>query len=145
MALTLYVRHGAFGPRLAAVRNNEASVAGLCVSVLQHRLAALVPTSALTGLAVSVMAFRFIAISPDGVASVNLGLNAVLMAVVGGAILRFAPQRTWHLVYRAARVPTDRRRAAARGADTAPGPITRTPEHAWWWHRPGRPTPPHSV
>ncbi|MBV1936592.1 hypothetical protein KUF83_08445 [Streptomyces sp. BV286] len=51
MAHTLYVWHGAFGPRLAAVRNNEASVAGLGVSVHRHRLAALVPTSALTGLA----------------------------------------------------------------------------------------------
>lgn len=85
MALTLYVRHSAFGLRLAAVRDNEPAAAGLGVPVYRHRLAALVPTSALTGLAGAVIAFQFVVISPDGVASVNWSLNAVLMSVVGGA------------------------------------------------------------
>ncbi|GAA2484649.1 branched-chain amino acid ABC transporter permease [Streptomyces longisporus] len=85
MALTLYVRHSAFGLRLAAVRDNEPAAAGLGVSVYRHRLAALVPTSAVTGLAGAVIAFQFVVISPDGVASVNWSLNAVLMPVVGGA------------------------------------------------------------
>ncbi|KUO12972.1 MULTISPECIES: branched-chain amino acid ABC transporter permease [Streptomyces] len=85
MALTLYVRHSAFGLRLTAVRDNEPAAAGLGVSVYWHRLAALVPTSALTGLAGAVIAFQFVVISPDGVASVNWSLNAVLMSVVGGA------------------------------------------------------------
>ncbi|MEU3343296.1 branched-chain amino acid ABC transporter permease [Streptomyces sp. NPDC006668] len=85
MALTLYVRHSAFGLRLTAVRDNEPAAAGLGVSVYRHRLAALIPTSALTGLAGAVIAFQFVVISPDGVASVNWSLNAVLMSVVGGA------------------------------------------------------------
>ncbi len=167
MALALYVQHSAFGLRLAAVRDNEPAAAGLGVSVYRHRLAALVPTSALTGLAGAVIAFQFVVISPDGVASVNWSLNAVLMAVVGGAgtvlgpvvgvgvvyygltralqdqqtlslviegalliaIVRFAPQGTWPLVCRAARVPTARRRKPSPGADTTPDAITRTPEH----------------
>ncbi|WP_329351969.1 branched-chain amino acid ABC transporter permease [Streptomyces sp. NBC_01261] len=85
MALALYVRHSAFGLRLTAVRDNEPAAAGLGVSVYRHRLAALLPTSAITGLAGAVIAFQFVVISPDGVASVNWSLNAVLMAVVGGA------------------------------------------------------------
>ncbi|GGN00805.1 branched-chain amino acid ABC transporter permease [Streptomyces fuscichromogenes] len=85
MALALYVRHSAFGLRLTAVRDNEPAAAGLGVSVHRHRLAALVPTSTLTGLAGAVIAFQFVVISPDGVASVNWSLNAVLMTVVGGA------------------------------------------------------------
>ncbi|MER5835006.1 branched-chain amino acid ABC transporter permease [Streptomyces sp. NPDC002130] len=99
MALTLYVRHSAFGLRLAAVRDNEPAAAGLGVSVYRHRLAALVPTSALTGLAGAVIAFQFVVISPDGVASVNWSLNAVLMSVVGGAGTVLGPVAGVGIVY----------------------------------------------
>ncbi|MFC8427932.1 branched-chain amino acid ABC transporter permease [Streptomyces sp. NPDC057253] len=99
MALTLYVRHSAFGLRIAAVRDNEPAAAGLGVSVYRHRLAALVPTSALTGLAGAVIAFQFVVISPDGVASVNWSLNAVLMSVVGGAGTVLGPVAGVGIVY----------------------------------------------
>lgn len=99
MALTLYVRHSAFGLRLASVRDNEPAAAGLGVSVYRHRLAALVPTSALTGLAGAVIAFQFVVISPDGVASVNWSLNAVLMSVVGGVGTVLGPVAGVGIVY----------------------------------------------
>jgi branched-chain amino acid transport system permease protein len=84
MAAALYVKQSAFGLRLAAIRDYEPAAAGLGVSVYRHRLAALLPSSAITGLAGAVIAFQFIVISPDGVASVSWSLNAVLMTVVGG-------------------------------------------------------------
>ena len=99
MALTLYVRHSAFGLRLASVRDNEPAAAGLGVSVYRHRLAALVPTSALTGLAGALIAFQFVVISPDGVASVNWSLNAVLMSVVGGVGTVLGPVAGVGIVY----------------------------------------------
>ncbi|WP_128378982.1 branched-chain amino acid ABC transporter permease [Streptomyces cavernae] len=85
MALTLHARHSDFGLRLAAIRDNEPAAAGLGVAVRRHQLAALLLSSAITGLAGAVVAFQFVVISPDGVAGVSWSLNAVLMAVVGGA------------------------------------------------------------
>jgi branched-chain amino acid transport system permease protein len=84
-AVTLYARQSGFGLRLTAIRDNEAAAAGLGVSVYRHRLAALLISSAITGLAGAVVAFQFVVVSPDGIASVNWSLNAVLMTIVGGA------------------------------------------------------------
>ncbi|HTJ69889.1 MAG TPA: branched-chain amino acid ABC transporter permease [Actinospica sp.] len=84
LGAVLYVQRGAFGLRLAAIRDNEPAAAGLGVAVYRHRLAALLPSAALTGLAGAIIAFQFVVISPDGVASVNWSLDAVLMTVVGG-------------------------------------------------------------
>jgi branched-chain amino acid transport system permease protein len=99
MATTLYVKQSGFGLRLAAIRDNEDAAAGLGVSVYRHRLAALVPSSALTGLAGAVIAFQFVVISPDGVANVNWSLNAVLMTVVGGAGTVLGPVLGVGIVY----------------------------------------------
>ncbi|MEU4160845.1 branched-chain amino acid ABC transporter permease [Actinoplanes sp. NPDC026670] len=85
MALAVYVRYSAFGLRLTAIRDNEPAAAGLGVAVYRHRFAALVLSSALTGMAGAVTAYQYVAVSPGGMASVNWSLNAVLMALVGGA------------------------------------------------------------
>jgi branched-chain amino acid transport system permease protein len=85
MALALFVKHSRFGLRMAAVRDDEHAAAGLGVSVYRHRLVALVVTSAFIGLAGAVVSFQFVAISPSSVANVSWSLNAVLMAIVGGA------------------------------------------------------------
>jgi len=98
-AVTLYVRQSAFGLRLAAIRDNEPAAAGLGVAVFRHRLAALLLSSAITGLAGAVIAFQFIVVSPDGIASVNWSLNAVLMTVVGGAGTVFGPVLGVMVVY----------------------------------------------
>jgi len=85
MAAAVYVRYSAFGLRLAAVRDNEPAAAGLGVAVYRHRLAALVLSGTLTGMAGAVAAYQYVAVSPAGMASVTWSLNAVLMALVGGA------------------------------------------------------------
>ena len=85
MAAAVYVRYSAFGLRLAAVRDNEPAAAGLGVAVYRHRLAALVLSGTLTGMAGAVTAYQYVAVSPAGMAGVNWSLNAVLMALVGGA------------------------------------------------------------
>ena len=85
MGLAVFVKHSAFGLRLTAIRDNEQAAAGLGVSVYRHRLAALVPASMIIGLAGAVVAYQFVAISPSGIANISWSLNAVLMAIVGGA------------------------------------------------------------
>jgi branched-chain amino acid transport system permease protein len=85
MAVAVYVRYSAFGLRLTAIRDNEPAAAGLGVAVYRHRFCALVLSGALTGMAGAVTAYQYVAVSPGGMASVNWSLNAVLMALVGGA------------------------------------------------------------
>jgi branched-chain amino acid transport system permease protein len=84
-ALVLWLRHSAFGLRLAAVRDHESAAAGLGVSVTWHRFAALVLAGTVASLAGAVVAFQSIAVVPDGVAGLGWSLQAVLMVVVGGA------------------------------------------------------------
>src|SRR5581483_6350485 len=99
MATAVFVRHSAFGLRLAAIRDNEPAAAGLGVTVYQHRFTALVASSALTGLAGAVASYQYVAVSPAGMASVNWSLNAVLMALVGGAASVFGPVLCVLIVY----------------------------------------------
>ena len=99
MALALYVKQSRFGLRMAAIRDDEQAAAGLGVAVYRHRLAALVVTSAFTGLAGAVVAFQFVAISPSSVASFSWSLNAVLMAIVGGAGTVMGPTAGVVIVY----------------------------------------------
>jgi branched-chain amino acid transport system permease protein len=99
MALAVYVKQSRFGLRMAAIRDDENAAAGLGVAVYRHRLAALVITSAFTGLAGAVISFQFVAISPSSVASINWSLNAVLMAIVGGAGTLLGPVVGVAIVY----------------------------------------------
>ncbi len=69
------------------------------MSVYRHRLIALLVSSALTGLAGAVIAFQFVVVSPDGIASVNWSLNAVLMTIVGGAGTVLGPVAGVLIVY----------------------------------------------
>lgn len=98
-AVAVYIRFSAFGLRLAAVRDNEPAAAGLGVAVYRHRFAALVVSAALTGMAGAVVAYQYVAVSPAGMAGVNWSLNAVLMALVGGAGSLFGPVLGVFVVY----------------------------------------------
>jgi branched-chain amino acid transport system permease protein len=99
MAVAVYVRYSAFGLRLAAVRDNEPAAAGLGVAVYRHRFAAFIAHGALTGMAGAVVAYQYVAVSPAGMAGVNWSLNAVLMALVGGAGSLFGPVLGVFVVY----------------------------------------------
>ncbi|WP_030434818.1 branched-chain amino acid ABC transporter permease [Actinoplanes subtropicus] len=99
MGLTAYVRYSAFGLRLGALRDNEPAAAGLGVAVYGHRFATWVGSSVLTGMAGAVVAYQYVAVSPSGVASVNWSLDAVLMALVGGAGSLIGPVLGTTIVY----------------------------------------------
>jgi branched-chain amino acid transport system permease protein len=85
MAAALFVARSHFGLRLTAVRDNEPAAVGLGVSAYRHRLAALLLSSVLTGLAGGVVAFQTATIAPDGIFGITWSINALLMAIVGGA------------------------------------------------------------
>jgi branched-chain amino acid transport system permease protein len=85
MAVAVCVVRSRFGLRLMAVRDNESAAVGLGVSAYRHRLAALLISSVLTGFAGAVLAFQTAAIAPDGIFGIGLSINALLMAIVGGA------------------------------------------------------------
>lgn len=99
VALSIFVKHSAFGLRLTAIRDNEPAAAGLGVSVYQHRLLAFVASSMIIGLAGAVVAYQFVAISPSGIANVSWSLNAVLMAIVGGSGTILGPAVGVAIVY----------------------------------------------
>lgn len=99
MALAVYVKFSSFGLRLAAIRDNEAAAVGLGVSVARHRVAVLLPASAVIGLAGAVVSYQFVAISPGSVASISWSLNAVLMTIVGGTGTLLGPAVGVGVVY----------------------------------------------
>ena len=84
-AAAYIVEHSNFGWALVAIREDEDASEVLGVKTTQVKIAALLVGAFMAGIVGGIYSYRVLYIEPSGTFSLDISLNVVLMAVLGGA------------------------------------------------------------
>ena len=90
-ALSTWIHNSRFGYRLRAIRENENTAMAVGVNPTREKLLALVPSAVFTALAGAMYASYFSFVGPDTVLSIEISVQAALIAMLGGAATVWGP------------------------------------------------------
>jgi len=90
-ALSTWIHSSRFGYRLRAIRENENTAMAVGVNPAREKLLALLPSAAFTALAGSMYASYFSFVGPDTVLTLEISVQAALIALLGGAATIWGP------------------------------------------------------
>ncbi len=90
-ALATWIHDSRFGYRLRAIRENENTAMAVGVNPSVDKLLALVPSAIFTALAGSIYASYFSFVGPDTVLTIEISVQAALIAMLGGAATVWGP------------------------------------------------------
>jgi branched-chain amino acid transport system permease protein len=90
-ALSTWIHNSRFGYRLRAIRENEATAMAVGVNPAVDKLLALLPSAMVTALAGSIYASYFSFVGPDTVLTLEISVQAALIAMLGGAATVWGP------------------------------------------------------
>jgi len=90
-ALSTWIHSSRFGYRLRAIRENENTAMAVGVNPAREKLLALLPSAAFTALAGSMYASYFSFVGPDTVLTLEISVQAALIAMLGGAATIWGP------------------------------------------------------
>ncbi len=91
LAVTIFVEKSRFGFNLLALKNNENAAEALGIDTKRYKLWATVLSTFLTALAGTYYAQYLTYISPETVFNINLSIEIVLVAIIGGMGTIFGP------------------------------------------------------
>jgi branched-chain amino acid transport system permease protein len=90
-ALSTWIHNSRFGYRLRAIRENENTAMAVGVNPSREKLLALIPSAVFTALAGSMYASYFSFVGPDTVLTIEISVQAALIAMLGGAATVWGP------------------------------------------------------
>jgi branched-chain amino acid transport system permease protein len=90
-ALSTWIHSSRFGYRLRAIRENENTAMAVGVNPAREKVLALLPSAAFTALAGSMYASYFSFVGPDTVLTLEISVQAALIAMLGGAATIWGP------------------------------------------------------
>lgn len=90
-ALSTWIHNSRFGYRLRAIRENENTAMAVGVNPAVDKLLALLPSAVFTSLAGSMYASYFSFVGPDTVLTLEISVQAALIAMLGGAATVWGP------------------------------------------------------
>ncbi len=90
-ALATWIHESRFGYRLRAIRENENTAMAVGVNPAVDKLLALVPSAIFTSVAGSIYASYFSFVGPDTVLTIEISVQAALIAMLGGAATVWGP------------------------------------------------------
>ena len=90
-ALATWIHSSRFGYRLRAIRENENTAMAVGVNPAVDKLLALLPSAVFTSLAGSIYASYFSFVGPDTVLTIEISVQAALIAMLGGAATVWGP------------------------------------------------------
>jgi len=90
-ALSTWIHNSRFGYRLRAIRENENTAMAVGVNPAREKLLALIPSAIFTALAGSLYASYFSFVGPDTVLTIEISVQAALIAMLGGAATVWGP------------------------------------------------------
>jgi branched-chain amino acid transport system permease protein len=85
LGLSAWIHVSRFGYRLRAIRENEDTAMAVGVNPALEKLKALMPSALFTALAGSIYASYFSFVGPDTVLTIDISVQAALIAMLGGA------------------------------------------------------------
>jgi branched-chain amino acid transport system permease protein len=85
LGLSAWIHVSRFGYRLRAIRENEDTAMAVGVNPAREKLASLMPSAFFTALAGSIYASYFSFVGPDTVLTIDISVQAALIAMLGGA------------------------------------------------------------
>ncbi len=91
LAITIFIENSRFGYNLLALKNNENAAEALGIDTRKYKLLATVISAFLTAFAGTYYAQYLSYISPETVFDVNLSIEIVLVALIGGMGTTFGP------------------------------------------------------
>jgi branched-chain amino acid transport system permease protein len=90
-ALSTWIHNSRFGYRLRAIRENENTAMAVGVNPSREKLLSLIPSAVFTALAGSMYASYFSFVGPDTVLTIDISVQAALIAMLGGAATVWGP------------------------------------------------------
>jgi branched-chain amino acid transport system permease protein len=90
-AMSTWIHSSRFGYRLRAIRENENTAMAVGVNPAREKLLALLPSAAFTAVAGSMYASYFSFVGPDTVLTIEISVQAALIAMLGGAATIWGP------------------------------------------------------
>ena len=90
-AFSTWIHNSRFGYRLRAIRENENTAMSVGVNPSREKLLALLPSAVFTALAGSLYASYFSFVGPDTVLTIDISVQAALIAMLGGAATVWGP------------------------------------------------------
>ncbi len=90
-ALSTWIHNSRFGYRLRAIRENENTAMAVGVNPAREKLLSLIPSAVFTALAGSMYASYFSFVGPDTVLTIEISVQAALIAMLGGAATIWGP------------------------------------------------------
>jgi len=90
-ALSTWIHNSRFGYRLRAIRENENTAMAVGVNPAREKLLSLLPSAVFTALAGSMYASYFSFVGPDTVLTIEISVQAALIAMLGGAATIWGP------------------------------------------------------
>ena len=90
-AMSIWIHSSRFGYRLRAIRENENTAMAVGVNPALDKLLALLPSAVFTSLAGSMYASYFSFVGPDTVLTIEISVQAALIAMLGGAATVWGP------------------------------------------------------
>jgi len=90
-ALSTWIHNSRFGYRLRAIRENENTAMAVGVNPAREKLLSLIPSAVFTALAGSMYASYFSFVGPDTVLTIDISVQAALIAMLGGAATIWGP------------------------------------------------------
>jgi branched-chain amino acid transport system permease protein len=90
-ALCTWIHNSRFGYRLRAIRENENTAMAVGVNPSREKLLSLIPSAVFTSLAGSMYASYFSFVGPDTVLTLEISVQAALIAMLGGAATVWGP------------------------------------------------------
>ena len=90
-ALSTWIHSSRFGYRLRAIRENENTAMAVGVNPAREKLLALLPSAVFTALAGCLYASYFSFVGPDTVLTIEISVQAALIAMLGGAATIWGP------------------------------------------------------
>lgn len=91
LAFSWWLHHSRFGYELRSIRENEDTAMAVGVNPANDKLLALVPSAVFTSLAGSIYASYFSFVGPDTVLTIDISVQAALVAMLGGAATVWGP------------------------------------------------------
>jgi branched-chain amino acid transport system permease protein len=91
LAFAWWIHHSRFGYQLRSIRENEDTAMAVGVNPAADKLLALLPSALFTSLAGSLYGSYFSFIGPDTVLTIDISVQAALVAMLGGAVTVWGP------------------------------------------------------
>jgi branched-chain amino acid transport system permease protein len=91
LAFSRWLDRSRFGYQLRSIRENEDTAMAVGVNPASDKLLALVPSAVFTSLAGSIYASYFSFVGPDTVLTIDISVQAALVAMLGGAATVWGP------------------------------------------------------